>query len=854
MYICQQYQNSKIVKSISHSIFILIVGIFLSCQPENQRPTPTGKTLVHQNGEDEGMSVWRKKWIDLMHGGEQSQWKTIEDQNQKDIYRRWLGMKANVRSENEYVADGNIYGKWSERGSSNNAGNIMAVTFDPENQDIYATGGGGPIFKGNLESVEWTLVNDKLRFSTQLLSFARLSDGTKRLISAVNGIPHYSDDGGKMWVASTGVISTTEDHIYKAQINNLDHIFILTKKDYWSDIYVYASFDHGETFQTIKYFNTSDTRNISLTVNGVNNSVYLIEQLDVDKSNIYKFDYSSKAFNKVADQAAFGFGEDGRANLQAVTYRDTTLMYAFDNKKQLYISKDEGKRWSWISPLPENPWDIGLYVCPSDPRKMFFGEVDAFRSTNGGIGWARINNWWEYYDNIYEKLHADIMTIKEFKTKSGKPFVLFGNHGGIHYSEDYGSTTANLGLFGLNVSQYYDVRTYPSNPYYIFAGSQDQGQQRGAILDDEPSELEQNISGDYGHIEFTGDGKSLWSVYPGGWIGYYSLPMVQNGPVASYEINSDNETVWIPPIMPGPDDSKNVVIAAGGSTVKASNGSYLIQLEYDGSKIIATQLPFDFSSSGGQISAMAINPHDKTKWYVATTNGQFYLSSDSGQNFIKTASMLSGSHYLYGSCILPSALSPDVIYLSGNGYQYKPVYRSTDGGKTFKSFSNGLPNTLIFNLAANEDETLIFAASEAGPYVYVAEKQKWYSLQGANTPNQTYWSVEYVPATKTARFATYGRGVWDFTVESIKTATDEDTDASNMVSLHPNPAQDFILLDTGLAPLIGSISIHNAQSSLVKTIAHLPNTPIDISTLPSGIYYISWKNGSHLISKKFIKL
>ena len=854
MYICIHKSNDHIVKSFLPSLVLATYCLLWSCHNGTKMPAPTGKTTIHQNGEDEGMAELRKKWINLLHGGDQSQWTTIESQNQKDMYRKWLSMGANMRSDNEYVADGFLYGKWSERGSSNNAGNIMAVAFDPETQDIYATGGGGPIFKGNLESVEWILVNDKLRFSTELLSFDRLADGTKRLVSAVNGIPHYSDDEGQKWMAASGVINTSEDHIYIAQINKLGHIFILTKKDYWSDIYVYASFDHGVTYQTLKYFNTSDTRNISLTVNEINNSVYLIEQLDVDKSNMYKFDYNTKAFTKVANQASFGFGEDGRANLQAVTYKDTTLMYAYDDKKQLFVSKDEGKNWSWISPLPENPWDVGLYVCPSDPRKMFFGEVDAFRSTNSGIGWARINEWWEYYDDIYNNLHADIMTIKEFKTKSGKPFVLFGNHGGIHYTEDYGSTVANLGLFGLNVSQYYDVRTYPSNPHYIFAGSQDQGQQRGAILEDEPSELEQNISGDYGHIEFTGHGKSLWSVYPGGWIGYYSLPMVQSGPIASYEIESDNETVWIPPIMPGPDESKNIVIAAGGSTIKDSKGSYLIQLEYDGSQVVATQQPFDFSISGGQISAMAINPNDKSKWYVATTNGQFYLSIDGGQHFTKTASMLSGSHYLYGSCILPSTLNQDVIYLSGNGYQYQPVYRSTDGGKTFKAFSNGLPKTLVFNLAANEDESLIFAASEAGPYVYIAEKQKWYSLQGANTPNQTYWSVEYVAATKTARFATYGRGVWDFTVEAIKTATNESTYAPSIVSLHPNPTSDFIQIKTGMAPMISNLNIYDAQSILVKTCVYLPNTPIDVSELPSGNYFISFQQGNPTITKKFIKL
>ncbi|MBK7635239.1 MAG: hypothetical protein IPJ13_13865 [Saprospiraceae bacterium] len=76
-----------------------------------------------------------------------------------------------------------------------------------------------------------------------------------------------------------------------------------------------------------------------------------------------------------------------------------------------------------------------------------------------------------------------------------------------------------------------------------------------------------------------------------------------------------------------------------------------------------TQLPFNFAVSGEKISAMAIHPSNKSHWFVATTNGKFYKSTDSGQNFTKTAEFLSQSHYLYGSCILPSTINPNVIYL-----------------------------------------------------------------------------------------------------------------------------------------------------------------------------------------------
>jgi len=85
-----------------------------------------------------------------------------------------------------------------------------------------------------------------------------------------------------------------------------------------------------------------------------------------------------------------------------------------------------------------------------------------------------------------------------------------------------------------NRAQYYDVRTLPSNPDWVFTGSQDQGFQKGILEDDlEIAGFEQVISGDYGHIEFTKNGTNLWTVYPGGAASFYENPTTQ-GPTAGW--------------------------------------------------------------------------------------------------------------------------------------------------------------------------------------------------------------------------------------------------------------------------------------------------------------------------------
>jgi hypothetical protein len=38
----------------------------------------------------------------------------------------------------------------------------------------------------------------------------------------------------------------------------------------------------------------------------------------------------------------------------------------------------------------------------------------------------------------------------------------------------------------------------------------------------------------------------------------------------------------------------------------------------------------------------------------------------------------------------------------------------------------------------------------------------WNDLSVYGGPDQTYWSVDFVPQLNIARFGTYGRGIWDF--------------------------------------------------------------------------------------------
>ncbi len=188
-----------------------------------------------------------------------------------------------------------------------------------------------------------------------------------------------------------------------------------------------------------------------------------------------------------------------------------------------------------------------------------------------------------------------MMSFHEYEDQNGEPFLLIGNHGGISISRDFGQNNKNIGLIGLNVSPYSDVRTLPSDPNRVFAEAQDQGFQRGYVQGVNPVFMVQVFSGDYGHITFTENGQRMWAIYPGGNMSYLRDP-IAGGVEGNCKVESENESVWIPPLMADPDPSKNAIYMAGGDT-DGGSGVHIIRIEKIPTQndLSVSQLPFDFS-------------------------------------------------------------------------------------------------------------------------------------------------------------------------------------------------------------------------------------------------------------------
>ncbi|MEL6924127.1 MAG: T9SS type A sorting domain-containing protein, partial [Bacteroidota bacterium] len=804
-----------------------------------QLPLPT----QIKDGEDEKDPTAKERWLEAMHRVEPGvSWRSIEQENERRLYSQRPRLQQ--RGESEIFAEGEIEGRWIERGSNNNAGCVNAMAVDTATQQLYAIGCGGTLFSSYIDGQSWQVVNPNKRFESGDLLFVN-HDSTVRLLAVDHsGRVSYSDDKGQTWEDSNGL---PEKQDFWGGVRNLIAeyvaedslmLYCLAKGGYWDELTLYASVNGGVDW------------NVKTLLGGPNDGSYsLAASLEKDGSYLLSNERegSQELFRIVPDApneliTTIDSFEMNTAHL-AIAKRDTQhWIYTYDNNDALWVYKPDTIGWTQLGNFLNSPWDSGIFPHPTDTSLLLMGAVDLHVSRDGGRTWEYFSRWFDYYNDIENFIHSDIMAFEPYMDTDGNWRVLVANHGGVSISDTSFRQMKNIGLQGLNVGQFYNVASDPNDHSFVYGGTQDQGFQRGEIdaTDETPIQMEQVISGDYGKVLFSGGGNRLWVPYPGSDYSYYNNP--RTGYVSQWHtIESTNEPLWMPAMMPSPDPTENVIYVGGGDAT-GGDGAHIIRLEANviSTEITSTNLPFDFfaANNGGIITAINHSRIDTSRWYVGTDNGNFFLSENSGQTWQQTQFLPEG-HYLYGAAIVPSSAEANTVYYGGSGYSGPGVYKSINGGISFETMTEGLPPTLVLDMATTPNDEFIFAATEAGPFVYSTASEKWHSLIGAETPLTNWWSVEYLEAENIVRFGTYGRGIWDLQVNS-QIVSVEELVTDDALELFPNPAhQEVRISDEVMAP----VRIFSLDGKLVvEEPAEARQHTIDVSRLAPGVYVVTKAN------------
>ena len=778
---------------------ILIASSILLKESKDLSSIPVPTEIIQKKKDRKKFKMERNAWMENMHRADpETDWKSMDKNtretkiNEINNFRKSLQLKGllsrNVNFQETISSFRDVPGQWIERGSNNLAGRIRTTAVDFENDLIYCASSGGNIWRGNLDGTNWESLNDYFQIKGIHYLKRIENNGLNRLLM-VNGKQCYRSDNDALIIDEAEGLSSFQDWgwIFRTVIDNsLQHSIYLgvIEWDYsvWTHLpAIYKSTDGGSSF----------TKIVELTAaNGfsVGSSHFDIWASPSVGGGIYVMN-NGKCYLLTENDNLNLIGEftptESGNNILIGGVNGTQTFLHSRVGGQLYSSLDGGLNWIAKGDLPSGTFTINSFECsPNNPTKLVIGTLDGYTTSNGGNTWTIINYWYEYYNSPETKLHADLPEFSYYINPStDQEFQLISTDGGLYISYDQFETVQNISLSGLGVSQYYSTYTARNAPHHVYAGSQDQGFQRhitDGAYGDGALDFEQVISGDYGHIISGNGGTSLWTDYPGFAMHY---PDAANSNTMSTWDFQGSGYLWLPPLMIDPFQA-NVAYVGGGGINTTNN---MIKMTYSNNQIDAEDMNFSFDS---KISAMAWSPVSFYRWYVSTEDGHFYYSNNLGQSFTETSSFSGpGSHYFYGSTILPSPIDNQRIYIGGSGYSNPAVYLSTDGGETFSAFDNGLPNTLVYELVSLPDESMIFAATELGPYYYSTDNGEWADLADNNAPDQTYWTVDYIPEINTVRFGTYGRGIWDYTFDYNPVMIAGDLNQDQFVNI-----QDLILL------------------------------------------------------------
>lgn len=723
-------------------------------------------------------SELRQAWIEQRHRAAPD----VDWRQQDANYRALLNKKKTPLPHVKAAAllSNGRDGVWQELGSTNQAGRVVLAKLDPVDNTVWALADGGQLWTRPLEGVAWSVVSDSHRLHRQDDIAFTMTNGQRRLIRAgpaLGADTQYSDDAGVTWIAGASHSSPYQIHM---SLVSTDHES--------NELYrVVRRWDPGPN---VEYMDVYRSVNAGLTFE-------LVDTTAGHLATLFSPAEASTAYALI-DHQLFSVSASGLSLLSEV---DQSLgndlihflslsgggdyLYALiitDGSKAVYQSTNGGLSFDYRGEVPEPPFMHNSFAASiQNPDIVYVGGINGHVSLDGGLSWQLISEWYEYYTRPADRLHADIPDFSPVLTSSGEEILLIGTDGGLYTSDPLVSAVENISLTSLNVSQYYDTLSASYDTEILFVGAQDQGLQRTLSATESPW-FEQIIAGDYSSLASGDGGQSLWSVYVN--FAHYSAAAAATPMELSRWDYDFSGALFLAPLVVHATDPTKAWLGGGGF-----NGQHFIhQLSWQAnSGISATSFNHDFGSA---ITAIATDPHHANHLFVSNDNALF-VSEDGGLSW--SQSTFPQGDYFFPTKIVVDPFDQQRLLVSGSGYSAPGVYQSLNHGQTLHPMTEGLPDTLVSDLAFSHDGTLLLAATDLGPFAYDLDNERWYDIRQSAAPDQNYTSVEWVEELNAARFATYGRGVWQMTdLDGEGTVLGEQASrgdrSGNAIAVGPNTA------------------------------------------------------------------
>ncbi len=480
----------------------------------------------------------------------------------------------------------------------------------------------------------------------------------------------------------------------------------------------------------------------------------------------------------------------------------------------LYKSEDGGTTWKKLTTgLPtsqDGQIRIGFCIAPSNHNRLYAtiyskkggGE---YRSDDGGNSWIKLSDdmrLWDRGDDFAEikadpknaDIVYDVNVVVWKSVDAGKTWTGFkGAPGGDDYHRlwinpdntnimllagDQGAAvTLNGGetwssWYNQPTAQLYHVSADNAFPYNVYSGQQESGSVGIASRGNDGQITFANwhpvSAEEYGYV--IADPKDPNIIY-GGKISKYDKHTGQVQDISPDPTHSGKyRFLRTAPMMFSVIDNKTLYFA-GNVVFKTTDGGNswkvispdLTRTTYDIPKSVGVYSADSMKTQKrrGVIYTLAPSPIDSNTIWAGTDDGYIQVTRDGGKTWTNVTppsvtcwnkiSLMDASHtdvntaYAAVNCIKLDDMHPH-------------IYKTTDGGKTWKEIVNGLPEAPI-NVVKEDPirKGLLFAGSERNVFVSFDDGEHWQSLR-LNMPATSIRDL--IIKDNDLVVATHGRSFW----------------------------------------------------------------------------------------------
>lgn len=537
--------------------------------------------------------------------------------------------------------------------------------------------------------------------------------------------------------------------VYK---NNPNIVYALVDNQFHRD-------EEKEEYRVTKDLLRGMTRDIFLALDPKDLNDFL------DRHNFPQKYYADMLFQKVKDKEISP--ED------IVSYLEDANSMLFDTPvtgAEVYRSDDAGKTWKKTnSDYIENMYyTYGYYfgeirIAPDNQDNIYILGVPVLRSTDGGKTFQTI---------LKENVHADHQAMWIDPNKPGH--MINGNDGGLNITYDYGKSW--LKVNSPPVGQFYSVNVDMAEPYNVYGGLQDNGVWFGPSTNQNDNSW--YSSGQYPFKSIMGgdgmqiaiDTRDNATVYTGYQFGnYYRLNTKTDDTkyiTPQHELGErPHRFNWQTPVHLSVHNQD--ILYFGGQKLfrsldKGENWEAISEDLTKGGK--KGDVPY------GTLTTIDESPLKFGLIYVGTDDGYIWVTKDGGNNWRKISDSLPQDYWI--SRVDASNHETGTVYVSLNGYRWDNfvalVYRSTNYGGTWEQIGKDLPEETVNVIKEDPNKAnILYVGTDHGAYIST-DYGKSFTAFSNGLPAVAVHDLVVHPRDNELVLGTHGRSIYIADVSYIQ--------------------------------------------------------------------------------------